>query len=99
LFEIPVMHNRLLKKEMGNWYWKDVCIPLAASISVAGLGRFLIHGQISKYVLVTQLAAVSLVTLSATLAVVPTIRLIAFHQIMKIKKHVFSNERRTDYSA
>ncbi len=36
IFEVPVMHRRLLKGEMGKWYGRDVILP-AAIITIIGL--------------------------------------------------------------
>jgi O-antigen/teichoic acid export membrane protein len=32
MFEIPVMHKRILKGEMWEWYWRDVGFPLVISV-------------------------------------------------------------------
>jgi len=42
LVTIPVMHRRLLKKEMGTWYFRDVLWPLAGVLGVVGAARLLL---------------------------------------------------------
>lgn len=41
LIGIQIMHRRLLPGDQWKWYWRDVCVPLAAAIAVAGVVRFL----------------------------------------------------------
>ena len=63
LFEIPVMHLRLLREEKWRWYWQDVGVPLAACILVAGLGRMLVSGPISQLKMSLCLIVISVLTL------------------------------------
>lgn len=37
---IPIMHRRLLKKEMGTWYGTDVLLPLVGALAVVAAGRW-----------------------------------------------------------
>lgn len=39
LVEIPLMHSRLLKKEMWRWYFVDVGLPLAGAACIGMLSR------------------------------------------------------------
>ncbi len=39
LFEIPVMHRRLLRREMGGWYLRDIALPLLLSLLIGGVAR------------------------------------------------------------
>jgi O-antigen/teichoic acid export membrane protein len=85
LFEIPIMHNKILKKEIWRWYWNDVCVPISSGILLAGVGRILFNGATSRPLIVLQLIVISLLTLGMTLVSVPTIRSILFSQFSKLK--------------
>lgn len=37
-----LIHNKLLKGEAGNWYWKDTLKPLLAALAIIGLGKYLL---------------------------------------------------------
>lgn len=63
---IHFMHKRLLPLEKWQWYWRDVGMPLAASIIIAGLGRLLIVGPMSQFMAVFYLSIVSILTLIIT---------------------------------
>jgi O-antigen/teichoic acid export membrane protein len=39
LLEVPIMHTRLLRGALFNWYWADVIRPLLATLLVAVAGR------------------------------------------------------------
>jgi O-antigen/teichoic acid export membrane protein len=87
LFEIPIMHKRILVKEKWRWYWNDVCVPISASLLLAGLGRILFNGATSRSLMVLQLMVISILTLGITLVSVPTIRSSLYDQFSKIKLH------------
>jgi len=85
MFEIPIMHGKILQKEMWHWYWNDVSIPILAGLSFASIGRLLLNGTTSQSVMLLSLIVVSLFTFAATLVSVPTIRPIFYNQFLKIK--------------
>jgi len=85
LFLIPIMHRRLLRKEKWRWYWQDVCVPLMAGLSMAVLGRLLLSGSASQFVMSIYLLIISVLTLVATLLSVPTMRSIFYRQLLRIK--------------
>jgi O-antigen/teichoic acid export membrane protein len=66
VFEIPIMHSKLLKKEMWRWYWSDVCVPLTTCISIACLGRLFFTGSVSPTTLFINLLIISAITFTAT---------------------------------
>lgn len=69
LFEIPVMHHRILKGQGRKWYVEDVLFPLLASMPVAFVARALFPSQLSPIALISLLGLTYLVAfLSATLA-------------------------------
>jgi O-antigen/teichoic acid export membrane protein len=71
---IPLMHQRLLRKEQWRWYWQDVGLPLAVGLIIAGLGRAFIVGPMSSAWTLTYLLIVSLSTLAMTTIAMPTTR-------------------------
>lgn len=63
LFEVPIMHNRILRHEMWKWYWQDVFVPLLTVLLVAGAGRAFFPGDASQFMILFSLAIISLLTL------------------------------------
>jgi hypothetical protein len=84
-FEIPIMHSRLLHKEKWRWYWYDVCFPLVVCSSIAGLGRLLMNGPMSQFMMLLYLIIISVLTLGITVITIPTTRTWLFEQLKKIK--------------
>ncbi|MGA2323242.1 MAG: oligosaccharide flippase family protein [Sedimentisphaerales bacterium] len=84
-FEIPVMHHRLLRKEMWRWYLQDVCLPLAVCIFVAGIGLIFISVPTSQFMMLLYLMIVSALTLGTTAIITPVTRTWLFMQLSKIK--------------
>ena len=48
LFEIPIMHRRILRGEEWKWDAQDVLFPLMASLLIAAAGRILMPLEISQ---------------------------------------------------
>ncbi|MEJ2672821.1 MAG: oligosaccharide flippase family protein [Deltaproteobacteria bacterium] len=72
LFLIPLAHRRLLPGEKWRWYLEDVGYPLLAALGLAGVGRWLIHGQMSLlvtglFLLAVYVAALTGAALAASL--------------------------------
>ncbi|MBN2019726.1 MAG: oligosaccharide flippase family protein [Sedimentisphaerales bacterium] len=84
LFEIPVMHLRLLRKEKWRWYLQDVCLPLAVCIIVAGIGRLLLRGSMSQYMTLLYLIIISAFTAGITAILTPVTRTWLLMQLSKI---------------
>jgi O-antigen/teichoic acid export membrane protein len=85
IFEIPVMHAKLLRNEMWRWYWNDVSVPILAALSFAVLGRFVVTGSTTQYMTVFYLMVISVLTLGTTIASVPTIRSQIYDQFSRLK--------------
>jgi O-antigen/teichoic acid export membrane protein len=85
LFEIPIMHLRLLRKEKWRWYWQDVCLPLVACVLVAGVGRIFISGPMSQFIMSLYLFIISILTFAAAVMTTPATRTGLFEQLSKIK--------------
>jgi O-antigen/teichoic acid export membrane protein len=74
LFNIPIMHRRILPAEAGRWYTKTVGAPLAAALVVAGLGRALLPAGSSKIVSALSLLAVWIAATTAAALTISWIR-------------------------
>jgi O-antigen/teichoic acid export membrane protein len=85
LFEIPVMHLRLLRKEKWRWYLQDVGLPLVVCIFIAGIGRILTREPTSQYMMLLYLIIISALTAGATAFLTPVTRTWLFMQLSKIK--------------
>lgn len=84
-FEIPLMHNRLLRNEKWRWYWNDVCIPLVICFLIAGLGRIFMDGPMSQFMMLLYLIIISVLTIGITVLTISTTRRWLFEQLKKIK--------------
>jgi O-antigen/teichoic acid export membrane protein len=85
LIGIPFMHRRLLISEKWRWYGQDVGLPLAASLIIAGLGRFFMAGQMSQVATALYLGIVSISTLAITAMATPVTRAWFFDEVLKLK--------------
>lgn len=85
LFEIPLMHHRLLCKEKWRWYWQDVLIPLAAAIVIAASGKLFINSSLSQLTLLIYLSIIFVLTLGITVIITPATRALFVDQLLKIK--------------
>jgi O-antigen/teichoic acid export membrane protein len=85
LFEIPLMHRRLLQEEKWRWYWQDVLIPLAAASLIAVSGKLFIHSSMAQFTLLIYLSIISALTLAITAIITPVTRDLIFGQLLKIK--------------
>ena len=50
IFEIPTMHRRLLKSEMGQWYRRDIILPVIIVASIALVTREAMPADVSRWV-------------------------------------------------
>ena len=74
IFEIPIMHARLLKDEQRKWYCLDVLFPLAVIILISSLGRALIKSTMSPFMLVFSLGTLTLLVYGVVIIVTPATR-------------------------
>jgi O-antigen/teichoic acid export membrane protein len=65
IFDIQVMHTRLLAGEKLRWYRDALALPLGASLVVALLGRVAMPGGLERYPTLAYLLAVGALTLAA----------------------------------
>ncbi len=85
LFEVPLMHRRLLNKEKWRWYWQDVLIPLAAALVIAVSGKLFINSSMAQFTLLIYLSIISVLTLGITAIITPVTREWLWGQLLKIK--------------
>jgi len=82
---IPLVHRRLLPHENWHWYGEDVGIPLIASLSLAGLGRLFMGGQMSQLMTILYLGIISIATLGAAAMATQTTRDWLFNKLLNLK--------------
>jgi len=87
IFEIPVMHNKILRTEIWHWYWNDVGVPILAALTLAGIGRLLFNGTAPQSTMVLHLIVITVLTVGITLGFLPTIRSILYNELLKMKLH------------
>jgi O-antigen/teichoic acid export membrane protein len=79
MFEIPLMHRRLLLADKWRWCVQDVAVPLAAAASAALLCRWLMPRNLNKLGEVSVLLITSMCVLIAAAAAAPIVR----HQLIR----------------
>jgi O-antigen/teichoic acid export membrane protein len=65
------MHRRLLRGEMARWYVVDVGLPVLACSTVAIVGHYAMPPALQRGLLLVYIGGVSVVALSAAIAVAP----------------------------
>jgi len=85
VFEIPIMHLRLLRKEKWRWYLHDVCLPLVVCIFIAGIGRIFIREPMPQYITLLCLIIIFALTVATASIITPVTRAWLFMQLSKIK--------------
>jgi O-antigen/teichoic acid export membrane protein len=71
LFGIQAMHLRLLRSEKLRWYVQDVGLPLAATLAVVLLGRWLFPAQANEVMVILWLVPLSALSLLASALATP----------------------------
>lgn len=74
LINLQVMHRRLLKGELWQWYKKDVGLPLVAALIIPSLCKWLIIMPSSSFFRLTILSGILILTYIATTLMAPKIR-------------------------
>ncbi|KAF0126450.1 MAG: polysaccharide biosynthesis protein [Elusimicrobia bacterium] len=85
VFEIPVMHFKLLRTEKWHWYIVDVGGPFFVSLVVAGLGRLLLNQTGTTVFVGFYLAAIFLLTAIGVVMAAPSIRGEAYKYLSRVK--------------
>lgn len=87
LFEIPVMHLRLLREEKWRWYGQDICLPLMACVLVAGLGRiWMMGGPLSPLMMALHLLIILFLTFGMAVVATPAPRAWLFGRLSRINE-------------
>jgi len=87
IFEVPIMHRRLLKGEMGKWYSRDVFLPILIVSTIGWIAHEILPADSSKMIML--LGIFSTLTLSFIASAWATGHLnIQFIQLLK------ANDRR-----
>jgi O-antigen/teichoic acid export membrane protein len=91
---VPLTHRRLLKGEAFRWFTKDVGIPLAGSLFIAGISRFIFsdYESPSRFISGLLLLLVFVFTAAGAAMCTPATRDFISHSILNRKQHV---ERRS----
>jgi O-antigen/teichoic acid export membrane protein len=76
MFNVPVMHRRLLRGEQGRWYLEDLGLPVAGTLAIVVSGRLLMPDMQSMWMTASWIAAVGLVALCACATLAPQVRAI-----------------------
>jgi O-antigen/teichoic acid export membrane protein len=79
MFEIPLMHRRLLPADKWRWYGRDVAVPLAAATATAFLCRWAMPHDLGKLGEFSVLLTTSMCVLIAAAVVAPLVR----HQLTR----------------
>jgi O-antigen/teichoic acid export membrane protein len=74
LITLQLMHRRILQGEKRRWYLEDTGYPLVAAGTVAGVGRWFLHGGMSSPVMLLSLTSVYVCTLGAAVLAAPLMR-------------------------
>lgn len=61
LFEVPIMHSRLLRGDLSQWYFADIGLPILISFSIAGASKYLFPSQTSLVLTAGWIALTSLI--------------------------------------
>lgn len=83
LINLQIMHRRLLQGEQWRWYIEDVGLPLAAVVTIVGLGRWLICEQMPLSIMMMSLVIIFIVTQLMSILVAQRIRVWIFKRISK----------------
>jgi O-antigen/teichoic acid export membrane protein len=84
VFNIPLMHRRLLREEMSAWYLHDVLPPFLSAGAVGILARTLIPAVPRNALGILQLAAISGFTLGTAAFTSPAVRELITHQLSRL---------------
>jgi O-antigen/teichoic acid export membrane protein len=83
LFQLQIMHRRLLVGEQISWYIKDVGMPLAAALFVLLIGRMLFQDPLSTIQTIISLLIMFGLALISSVLAASRIRVLVFDQIGK----------------
>ena len=82
VFNVPLMHRRLLHGEQGRWYRDDLGRPVAGALAVVIVGRLLMPDARSMWLMGGWIAGVGLLALLACAALAPHVRTVLSGRLM-----------------
>ncbi len=71
---VPLVHRRLIPREMGRWYLEDVFLPMGIALAVIGSARFFLPAGLGRMPLLAYLAATGITAFAATVMATETSR-------------------------
>lgn len=74
LFEVPVMHARLLRGEKARWYLRDLGVPFAIAASILGIARLLLPASLTPWSAFFAIALAGALAQAACLLLLPEIK-------------------------
>jgi len=83
---VPLMHRRLIPREMARWYVEDVLIPMAAALAVVGAARLLLPAGLDRVPLFAYLAVSGCAAFGATVMATETSRSMLFHMMGAVSR-------------
>lgn len=63
---IQIMHRRILIGEQWKWYFEDLALPFIVAVSVAGIGKFLLPADGTKFETIVGILIISALTFFLT---------------------------------
>jgi O-antigen/teichoic acid export membrane protein len=85
MFEIPVMHSKLLREEKWRWYWQDFGAPLIIGSFFAGLGRFFMGESMNKFEMMSYVAVILMLAFVMTALLTPVTHTWLVEKSLKVK--------------
>ena len=89
IFEVPIMHRRLLKGEMGKWYRRDIILPILIVTTIGLIARETLPEDSSKIIML--LGVFSTLTLSFVISALTMGHLDIMQFIRLLKSHYRDN--------
>jgi O-antigen/teichoic acid export membrane protein len=86
VFVVPLMHRRLIPREMSRWYVEDLLVPLATALAVVGAARLLLPAGLDRVSLFAYLAVSGFIAFGATVMVTETSRSMLFTTIAALSR-------------
>jgi O-antigen/teichoic acid export membrane protein len=74
IFEVPLMHRRLLSADLWRWWAQDVAAPLTAAAATASLCRWTMPRELGKLGEISVLVATSICVVTAAAVAAPIMR-------------------------
>ena len=88
IFEVPIMHRRLLKGEMGKWYRRDIILPILIVSTIGLIAREILPVNSSKMILLLGVLSTFALAFVASAWATGHLNIIQFIQLLK------ANDRR-----